>query len=256
VATLDARLWALSASTGQPVSGFGDGAGPVGSVTVADNNAGYSLTMAPLFIPRAAIPGRAGAKDLVVVGIAGGEYETRGFVTAYDALTGEIVWRFFTIPSPDEFGGDTWPSHRGRFADPYLRGGGAVWMTPAYDSAAGRLYIAVGNPSPNLDGTHRAGDNLFMSAQVRIINPSTGAVVMAWQLDSLTNASWDETAPTYNYGEITFEGDPLDCDEVSERWDPLTGKGCAGVTIPARAARPSASRSTPTLPSRKYSCRA
>src|SRR6266542_5850625 len=56
VATLDARLWAIDAATGQPKAGFGDGVGPPGSVTVADNRAGFSITMAPLFIPKAAIP--------------------------------------------------------------------------------------------------------------------------------------------------------------------------------------------------------
>ncbi len=190
VATLDARLWALSASTGQSVAGFGDGAGPAGSVTVAENNAGYSLTMAPLFIPRAAIPGGriGGDKDLVVVGIAGGEFETRGFVTAYDALTGEIAWRFFTVPSPGELGGDTWPSQRGKFADPYLRGGGTVWMTPAYDSTAGRLYIAVGNPGPNMDGTHRAGDNLFTDSIVAL-DVRTGERV--WHFQQVHHDLWD-----------------------------------------------------------------
>jgi glucose dehydrogenase len=206
VATLDARLWALSASTGRPAAGFGDGAGPAGSVTVADNSAGYSLTMAPLFIPRVAMPavpigavqaaGNArvqasrisGIKDLIVVGIAGGEYETRGFVTAYDALTGEMVWRFFTVPSPDEFGGDTWPNHTGIFAHAFLRGGGAVWMTPAYDAAAGRLFIAVGNPAPNLDGTHRAGDNLFTDSIVAL-DVRTGRRV--WHFQQVHHDLWD-----------------------------------------------------------------
>lgn len=171
VATLDARLWALSASTGEVARSFGDGVGPAGSVTVGDNRAGFSLTMAPLFIPRADVPldGATRGKDLVIVGISGGEYESRGFVTAYDAITGDIVWRFFTIPAPDEFGSDTWPaSPTGPFADPFRRGGGAVWMTPAYDHATGRLFVAVGNPAPNLDGTHRAGNNLFTDSIVAL----------------------------------------------------------------------------------------
>jgi alcohol dehydrogenase (cytochrome c) len=191
VATLDARLWALSASTGQPVAGFGDGAGPAGSVTVADNHAGYSLTMAPLFIPRSAMPPVPGAvaRDLVVVGIAGGEYETRGFVTAYDALTGEMAWRFFTVPSPSEFGGDTWPNpDGGLFAHPFARGGGAVWMTPAYDAASGRLYFSVGNPAPNMDGTHRAGDNLFTDSVVAL-DVRTGQHV--WHFQQVHHDLWD-----------------------------------------------------------------
>lgn len=153
------------------MASFGDGAGPAGSVTVADNALGYSLTMAPLFIPRGDIPpgGATRGRDVVVIGISGGEYETRGFVTAYDALTGERLWRFFTVPAPGEFGGDTWPAGLAApFADPHLRGGGAVSNTPAYDPASGRLFIAVGNPAPNLDGTHRAGNNLFTDAIVAL----------------------------------------------------------------------------------------
>ncbi|MBI4560432.1 MAG: hypothetical protein HY724_00170, partial [Candidatus Rokubacteria bacterium] len=98
LATLDARLWAVHAATGQAAAGFTDGVGPVGSVTVADNSAGFSLTMAPLFIPKADIPpgGVTDGRDVVIVGISGAEFETRGFVTAYDAATGDILWRFFT----------------------------------------------------------------------------------------------------------------------------------------------------------------
>ena len=193
VATLDARLWALSATTGQPVAGFGDGAGPAGSVTVADNAAGYSLTMAPLFIPRADVPsgGAAGGRDLVVVGISGGEYETRGFVSAYDALDGTLLWRFSTVPAPGDEGSETWPRLEGRFADPFLRGGGGVAMTPAYDRAAGRLFIAVGNPGPVLDGTHRAGDNLFTNSVVAL-DVRTGK--RWWHFQQVHHDIWDYDA--------------------------------------------------------------
>jgi alcohol dehydrogenase (cytochrome c) len=191
--TLDARLWALSASTGAPVASFGDGAGPAGSVTVADNARGYSLTMAPLFVPRAQVPegGAAGGRDLVVVGISGSEFETRGFVTAYDATTGELLWRFQTIPAPGELGGDTWPSLTGPFADPYQRGGGAVWMTPAYDPARARLFFAVANPGPLLDGTHRAGDNLFANSVVAV-DVRTGQRV--WHYQEVHHDLWDYDA--------------------------------------------------------------
>lgn len=190
VATLDARLWALSASTGQPVPDFGDGAGPAGSVTVADNNAGYSLMMAPLFISREDFPagGRAQGRDLVVVGSAGADYEIRGSVTAYDAVTGERVWRFFTVPSPDELGGDTWPVLTGAFANPFQRGGGGAWMTPAYDAASGRLFVAVGNPAPTLDGTHRTGSNLFTDSIVAL-DARTGSRV--WHFQQVHHDIWD-----------------------------------------------------------------
>jgi alcohol dehydrogenase (cytochrome c) len=190
VATLDGRLWAVSASTGVPIPKFGDHIGPPGSVTVADHSAGFSLTAAPLFIPKRDIPTVKGddARDLVVIGTSGGEFGTRGFLTAYDANTGEIVWRFFTIPEPDDFGGDTWPTLSGDFADPFLRGGGAVWMTPAYDRARGWLFLAVGNPHPNLDGTHRAGDNLF-TASIVALDIRTGERI--WHFQQVHHDLWD-----------------------------------------------------------------
>ncbi len=70
------------------------------------------------------------------------------------------------------------------------------------------------------------GDSLFMSAQVRIIDPSTNTVVAFWDLDSMTNNAWDQNAPTYNFGDITFTS-AANCTTL---WDPLTGTGCAGVT--------------------------
>ena len=191
VATLDARLWAFSATSGIVATSFSDGAGPAGSVTVADNARGSSLTMAPLFISRDNIPpgGATEGKDIVVVGIAGGEFETRGFVTAYNAFTGEQLWRFFTIPEPGEFGSETWPHDvTGPFADPYLRGGGSVWMTPAYDPVNGRLFFSVANPAPNLDGTHRAGDNLFTDSVVAL-DVRTGRRV--WHYQQVHHDLWD-----------------------------------------------------------------
>ncbi|MBI4589844.1 MAG: PQQ-binding-like beta-propeller repeat protein, partial [Candidatus Rokubacteria bacterium] len=190
--TLDARLWGLDSATGQPKADFGDGLGPPGSVTVADNREGFSLTMAPLFVPKANIPpgGVASGKDIVIVGTSGGEFEARGFVTAYDARTGGILWRFFTIPAPGEFGSDTWPAilPPDPFANPFRRGGGAVWMAPAYDPATGWLFIAVGNPAPNLDGTHRAGDNLFTDSIVAL-DVRTGERV--WHFQQVHHDLWD-----------------------------------------------------------------
>ena len=74
-------------------------------------------------------------------------------------------------------------------------------------------------------------DSLWFSAKVEIINPSTGLVVDGgfWQLDRTTNDTWDETNPTFNYGEISFLGDALEC--AANPWSPLNGQGCAGVTL-------------------------
>jgi hypothetical protein len=73
-----------------------------------------------------------------------------------------------------------------------------------------------------------SGDSLWFSAMVQIIDPATGLPVASWQLDSTTNGTWDETAPTYNYGKISFLGDAAAC--AADAWDPVTGEGCAGVT--------------------------
>ena len=89
VAQLDAKLVALDAKTGKVLWSAQDD----------DPRAGYSETMAPLFW-----------NGMVFVGISGAEYEIRGHVTAYDANSGQQMWRFFTIPGPGEFGNDSWPS--------------------------------------------------------------------------------------------------------------------------------------------------
>src|SRR5947208_4622291 len=87
LATLDAHLVALDAKNGRPLW----------NTTVANANAGYAMTLAPLVV-----------KDTVIVGVAGGEYGIRGFIAAYDVRTGRERWRFNTIPAPGEKGHDSW----------------------------------------------------------------------------------------------------------------------------------------------------
>ncbi len=105
---------------------------------------------------------------------------------------------------------------------------------PSSTSTVGELLAALQSMDPtwtipllyadyNQSGV---GDSLFMSAQVRIIDPSNGSIKGFWQLDSMTNNSWDQDAPTYNFGDIMFAS----ADNCTPLWDPLTGKGCAGVT--------------------------
>src|SRR5580765_2540510 len=88
LATLDAHLVALDAKSGRPLWNVG----------VADAGAGYAMTLAPLVV-----------KDMVIVGVAGGEYGIRGFVAAFDPKTGKEIWRFNTIPRPGEPGYQSWP---------------------------------------------------------------------------------------------------------------------------------------------------
>jgi quinohemoprotein ethanol dehydrogenase len=163
VAQLDAKLVALDAKTGQTAW----------SVQVDDPRAGYSETMAPLFW-----------NGMVFVGVSGAEYEIRGHATAYDANSGQQIWRFYTIPAPGEFGNDSWPAG----TDMWKYGGGSVWQTPALDPDLGLLYIMVGNPSPDLDGSVRAGDNLFTESIVAL-DAKTG--VRKWHFQEIHHDIWD-----------------------------------------------------------------
>src|SRR5688572_10658088 len=122
LATLDARLIAIDASTGRAIW----------NVPVGDPKLGYSMTMAPLVV-----------KDKVLIGTGGGEYGIRGFIAAYDAKTGKEAWRFYTIPGPGEKGHETW---RG---DDWKTGGGSIWLTPSYDPELNLTYWGVGNPGPD-----------------------------------------------------------------------------------------------------------
>ena len=159
--TLDAKLVALDAKTGKVVW----------EQQIADPELGYSETMAPT-----AVNGK------ILIGTNGGEYGIRGFVKAYDAETGELVWTFYTIP---ENSVGVWATHdaTGRdmlrdieaekkaleeMGDPYKTLGGGVWQNPAVDKELNRVFFVVGNPSPDLDGSLRPGDNLYTDSLVAV----------------------------------------------------------------------------------------
>src|SRR5438067_1011239 len=163
VAQLDAKITALDAKTGAVAW----------SVADDDPRAGYSETMAPLFV-----------NGMLVVGISGAEYEIRGHVTAYDAASGTQMWRFNTIPGPGDPGYETWPQG----TDIWQFGGGSMWQTPALDPDLGLLYVAVGNPSPDLDGTVRAGDNLYTESIVAL-DVKTGQ--HKWHYQEVHHDIWD-----------------------------------------------------------------
>ncbi len=109
MATIDAKLIALDATTGQPVWQKSRSRIP---------RVGYAMTLAPLVV-----------KNKVIVGVAGGEYGIRGFIAAFDAATGEEAWRFYTIPAPGEPGSETWAGS----GDSWQHGGASVWLTGSYD---------------------------------------------------------------------------------------------------------------------------
>src|SRR3546814_421406 len=138
------------------------------------------------------------SSDLVIIGNGGAELGVRGYVSAYDAETGKLDWRLFTVPGvpsqPPEnatraMAQKTW------FGDQYwkLGGGGTVWDSMAYDPALDLLYIGTGNGSTwnrkvRSDGK---GDNLFLSSIVAL-KPETGDYV--WHYQTTPGESWDFTA--------------------------------------------------------------
>jgi PQQ-dependent dehydrogenase (methanol/ethanol family) len=181
VATLDAKLVALDSKTGNVVW----------QQTLADPEDGYSETMAPTVV-----------KGKVLIGTNGGEYGIRGFVKAFDTRDGKLLWTFNTTPensvgvwaAKDATGRDM---HRdieaekaqlAKIGDPYKRLGGGVWQNPAVDLATNRIYFVVGNPSPDLDGSLRPGDNLYTDSLVAL-DLDTGKYVC--HLQYIAHDVWD-----------------------------------------------------------------
>ena len=132
------------------------------------------MTMAPLVV-----------KDKVLVGVGGGEYGIRGFIAAYDAKTGDEVWRFYTIPGPGEPGHETW---RG---DDWKTGGGSIWVTPSYDPELNLTYWGVGNPGPDWNPDQRPGDNLYTDSVVAL-DADTGE--LKWHFQFTPNDGYDYDA--------------------------------------------------------------
>jgi alcohol dehydrogenase (cytochrome c) len=132
-------------------------------VAYADWNKNYGGTSAPLIV-----------KDKVLVGTSGGDDGVRGFLAAFDATTGKLAWRLWTIPGPGESGTESWPG------DTYLHGGGTTWMPGTYDPELNTLYWGTGNASPDYDGDVRPGDDLYTSS-VLAINPDTGKLKWYFQ---------------------------------------------------------------------------
>jgi len=132
-------------------------------VTYADKAKQYGATSAPLIV-----------KDEVIVGTSGGDSGVRGFVAAYDAVSGNLKWRFWTIPGPGEFGSSSWPG------DSYLHGGGTTWMPGTYDAKLDTLYWTTSNAAPDFVGDSRPGDDLY-TACVLALNPTTGALKWYFQ---------------------------------------------------------------------------
>jgi len=163
LATLDAKLVSLDARTGAVLW----------QIEIADPEKGYSETMAPTVV-----------EDKVLIGTNGGEYGIRGFLKAFDAASGKLLWTFHTIPEKghegvwaekDATGRDLKRDLAAEKAQLATQGGGfyqtlggGVWMNPAVDLARRAVWFVVGNPSPDLYGQERPGDNLYTDSLVSI----------------------------------------------------------------------------------------
>ena len=180
--TLDAKLVALDSKTGKKLW----------ETEIADPEKGYSETMAPVVVD-----------GKVLIGTNGGEYGIRGFVKAFDAETGKEMWTFYTIPEQGHEG--VWAEkdatgrdmHRDIAAEKaalaknskfYETLGGGVWMAPAFDRASNTLFFVAGNPSPDLYGAERPGDNLYTNSMVAI-DATTGKY--KWHSQYIAHDVWD-----------------------------------------------------------------
>jgi quinohemoprotein ethanol dehydrogenase len=176
VGTLDGRLIAIDAATGERVW----------ETLTVDRELPYTITGAPRVV-----------NDMVIIGNGGAEFGVRGYVSAYDAASGEQRWRFHTVPGnpADGFENDamalsarTWTGEWWR-----LGGGGTVWDSIVYDPALDLLYIGVGNGTPwnHALRSPGGGDNLFLSSIVAL-RAATGEYV--WHYQTTPGESWDFTA--------------------------------------------------------------
>jgi quinohemoprotein ethanol dehydrogenase len=179
VGSLDGYLYALDAKTGAVAWKID---------TVTDRSRGYTITGAPEV-----------AGNLVIIGNSGAEYDVRGYVSAYDTETGEMVWRFWTIPHDPEQGAQesealeealkTW-DRESRWD---IGGGGTVWDAIVYDPVFDQVVIGVGNggPYPLKTRSPEGGDNLYLNSLVAL-DRATGE--MKWHFQETPQDSWDLTA--------------------------------------------------------------
>ncbi|MGA8785668.1 MAG: PQQ-binding-like beta-propeller repeat protein [Polaromonas sp.] len=180
--TLDAKLVALDAQSGKLLW----------ETEIADPEKGYSETMSPTVID-----------GKVLIGTNGGEYGIRGFVKAFDAKDGKLLWTFYTIPEQGHEG--VWAEndatgrnmHRdikaekeqfARNSNFYQTLGGGVWMNPAVDLKTRTIFFVVGNPSPDLYGAERPGDNLYTDSLVAV---DLDSGKYKWHSQYIAHDVWD-----------------------------------------------------------------
>ena len=166
IATVDTYLVALDAKTGEVVW----------ETEVEDYLNGYYMTLAPL-----AIDGR------ILIGTSGGEFGIRGFVQAFEAESGESVWKTYMIPGPGEPNHDTWKG------DTWKHGGASMWVTGTYDPDTNLTFWGTGNGGPWM-AEARPGDNLYTTSVVAM-NATTGEIKGYHQYHWNDAWDWDEVTP-------------------------------------------------------------
>ncbi|MEE8160775.1 MAG: PQQ-dependent dehydrogenase, methanol/ethanol family [Acidobacteriota bacterium] len=190
VGILDGRLAALDAQTGELVW----------EVVTVDQSQNYTITGAPRIV-----------KGQVIIGNGGAEYGVRGYVSAYDAETGTLTWRFYTVPGDPskpfesealERAAETWKGNMWWI----YGGGGTVWDSLAFDPELDLLYVGTGNGSPwNREiRSPGGGDNLYL-ASILALDPDDGELV--WYYQTTPGESWDYTATQHMIlAELTLAG--------------------------------------------------
>lgn len=168
IGQLDGKVVALSQSTGEQVW----------TNQLVHWQKGATITGAPLYVD-----------GKIYIGVVGADYGFRAFLQQIDAKTGKLGWRFYTIPGPNDPGGNTWP----KGSKAYLRGGAAVWSTPAVDPQLGLMYFSTGNAGNDWFGGQRAGMNLYASSIVAL-DLKTGTI--KWHFQEVHHDIWDYDTPS------------------------------------------------------------
>jgi quinohemoprotein ethanol dehydrogenase len=191
-ASLDGRLFALDAKTGQQIW----------VVETVPSDIPYTVTGAPRVF-----------KDKVIIGNGGAEIGVRGFVTAFDQATGKQAWKFYTVPgAPEQNKGDpvmeraaaTWTGEFWKAG-----GGGTVWNGMTFDAEMNRIYLGVGNGGPwdpQLRSPGKGGDNLYISS-ILALDADTGKYL--WHYQESPNEEWDYKAtPNIVMATVQVDGKP------------------------------------------------